>query len=79
MNCVVRRDGCFVGENTDGQGFLASLRTVLDPAPPRHRDDRNQAEQRPPHPFIADAVTHEPVAVLDVSTWRANLPSQAAA
>ena len=32
VNCVVRRDGRFVGENTDGQGFLASLRTVVDPA-----------------------------------------------
>src|SRR5215212_1614739 len=28
---------------------------------------------------VRDAVTHEPVAVLDVSTWRANLPGQAAA
>ena len=27
---------------------------------------------------VRDAVTHEPVAVLDVSTWRANLPAQAA-
>lgn len=32
VNCVVRRDGRYVGENTDGQGFLASLRTVADPA-----------------------------------------------
>jgi len=32
VNCVVRRDGAYVGENTDGQGFLASLRTVADPA-----------------------------------------------
>jgi shikimate dehydrogenase len=32
VNCVVRRDGAFVGENTDGQGFLASLRTIVDPA-----------------------------------------------
>lgn len=31
VNCVVRRDGRLVGENTDGQGFVASLRTVLDP------------------------------------------------
>ena len=31
VNCVVRRDGAYVGENTDGQGFLASLRTVADP------------------------------------------------
>jgi shikimate dehydrogenase len=32
VNCVVRRDGALVGENTDGQGFVASLRTVADPA-----------------------------------------------
>ena len=32
VNCVVHRDGCLIGENTDGQGFLASLRTVVDPA-----------------------------------------------
>jgi shikimate dehydrogenase len=32
VNCVVRRDGALVGENTDGQGFLDSLRTVVDPA-----------------------------------------------
>jgi shikimate dehydrogenase len=32
VNCVVRRDGRYVGENTDGQGFLRSLRTVVDPA-----------------------------------------------
>jgi shikimate dehydrogenase len=32
VNCVVHRDGALVGENTDGQGFLASLRTVVDPA-----------------------------------------------
>ena len=31
VNCVVRRDGRLVGENTDGQGFLTSLRTVADP------------------------------------------------
>src|SRR3954463_8530643 len=28
---------------------------------------------------VRDAVTHDPVAVLDVSAWRANLPAQAAA
>src|SRR3954465_10054288 len=28
---------------------------------------------------VRDAVTHEPVAVLDVSAWRANLPGQTAA
>lgn len=32
VNTVVIRDGRLVGENTDGQGFVASLRTVADPA-----------------------------------------------
>jgi shikimate dehydrogenase len=32
VNCVVCRGGELVGENTDGQGFLTSLRTVIDPA-----------------------------------------------
>jgi shikimate dehydrogenase len=32
VNCVVRRDNCYIGENTDGQGFLTALRTVADPA-----------------------------------------------
>ena len=31
VNCVVRRDGRLIGENTDGQGFLTALRTVIDP------------------------------------------------
>jgi shikimate dehydrogenase len=31
VNCVVRRNGRYIGENTDGQGFLAALRTVVDP------------------------------------------------
>ena len=31
VNCVVIRDGRLIGENTDGQGFVASLRTVIDP------------------------------------------------
>lgn len=31
VNCVVASGGRLVGENTDGQGFLDSLRTVLDP------------------------------------------------
>jgi shikimate dehydrogenase len=31
VNCVVIRDGRLVGENTDGQGFLTSLRTTVDP------------------------------------------------
>ncbi len=32
VNCAVLRDGRLVGENTDGQGFMAALRTVVDPA-----------------------------------------------
>jgi shikimate dehydrogenase len=32
VNCVVVRDGRLIGENTDGQGFLSSLRTVAEPA-----------------------------------------------
>jgi shikimate dehydrogenase len=32
VNCVVARDGRYVGENTDGQGFISALRTVADPA-----------------------------------------------
>ncbi len=32
VNCAVLRDGKFIGENTDGKGFLQSLRTVIDPA-----------------------------------------------
>jgi shikimate dehydrogenase len=32
VNCVVRRGGALVGENTDGQGFVESLRAVADPA-----------------------------------------------
>ncbi len=31
VNCVVRRGGRFVGENTDGKGFLKSLRDIADP------------------------------------------------
>jgi shikimate dehydrogenase len=31
VNCVVGRDGRYIGENTDGQGFLTALRTVVDP------------------------------------------------
>jgi shikimate dehydrogenase len=31
VNCVVRRDGRYIGENTDGQGFLTALRTAVDP------------------------------------------------
>ena len=32
VNCVVRRQGQYIGENTDGKGFLASLREKIDPA-----------------------------------------------
>ncbi len=32
VNCVVRRGDRYVGENTDGKGFLASLSEVIDPA-----------------------------------------------
>lgn len=32
VNCVVRRDGKYIGENTDGKGFLTSLKTVVNPA-----------------------------------------------
>ena len=32
VNCAVRRNGCYIGENTDGQGFISALRTVVDPA-----------------------------------------------
>ena len=32
VNCAVRRDGRYVGENTDGAGFLEALRPVADPA-----------------------------------------------
>jgi shikimate dehydrogenase len=32
VNCAVRRNGRWIGENTDGQGFLGSLRTLVEPA-----------------------------------------------
>src|SRR6202047_1222572 len=32
VNCAVRRGQRYIGENTDGQGFLTALRTVGDPA-----------------------------------------------
>ncbi|MDQ6432618.1 shikimate dehydrogenase [Mesorhizobium sp. LHD-90] len=32
VNCTVLRDGKLIGENTDGKGFLKSLREVVDPA-----------------------------------------------
>jgi shikimate dehydrogenase len=31
VNCVVRRDGQWIGENTDGKGFVFSLRKLTDP------------------------------------------------
>lgn len=30
VNCVVNRDGRFIGENTDGKGFVASFRALAD-------------------------------------------------
>jgi shikimate dehydrogenase len=32
VNCAVNREGKFIGENTDGKGFLKSLTAVVDPA-----------------------------------------------
>ena len=32
VNCAVRRGDKFIGENTDGKGFLQSLREVADPS-----------------------------------------------
>ena len=31
VNCVVRRGARLIGENTDGKGFVESLRTLVDP------------------------------------------------
>ena len=31
VNCTVLRDGKFIGENTDGKGFLTSLQAVTNP------------------------------------------------
>jgi shikimate dehydrogenase len=31
VNCAVRHGEKFIGENTDGKGFLKSLREVVDP------------------------------------------------
>jgi shikimate dehydrogenase len=31
VNCVVRRDGQWIGENTDGKGFVSSLNEITDP------------------------------------------------
>ena len=32
VNCAVMRNGKLIGENTDGKGFLQSLREIIDPA-----------------------------------------------
>ena len=32
VNCAVRRDGAYIGENTDGKGFLQSLLTKINPS-----------------------------------------------
>ncbi|NEI71642.1 shikimate dehydrogenase [Rhizobium lusitanum] len=32
VNTVVRREGRLIGENTDGKGFVAALRDIIDPA-----------------------------------------------
>ena len=31
VNCVVRKDGKWIGENTDGKGFVSSLKELTDP------------------------------------------------
>ena len=31
VNCVVRKEGQWIGENTDGKGFVSSLRELTDP------------------------------------------------
>lgn len=32
VNCAVNRDGRWIGENTDGKGFVAAFRKISDPA-----------------------------------------------
>jgi shikimate dehydrogenase len=32
VNCVVRKEGKWIGENTDGKGFVSSLKELTDPA-----------------------------------------------
>ena len=32
VNCVVRKDGKWIGENTDGKGFVSSLKELTDPS-----------------------------------------------
>jgi shikimate dehydrogenase len=32
VNCVIRRDDRWIGANSDGQGFLTALRSVVEPA-----------------------------------------------
>jgi shikimate dehydrogenase len=31
VNCIVRRNGAYIGENTDGKGFLSSLSEICEP------------------------------------------------
>lgn len=31
VNCVVQKDGLWIGENTDGKGFISSLQEITDP------------------------------------------------
>lgn len=31
VNCIFAEDGSFVGENTDGKGFVSALKEVMDP------------------------------------------------
>ena len=31
VNCAVKREGKWIGENTDGKGFLLSLQEIIDP------------------------------------------------
>lgn len=35
VNCVVCRDGNWIGENTDGKGFVGALKELVDPASTR--------------------------------------------
>ena len=40
VNCAVRRDGRYIGENTDGKGFLKSLEGVVSPGDSRRPPKR---------------------------------------
>ena len=42
VNCVVRRGAAYIGENTDGKGFLASLQRDRRPGRPIGRDVRRR-------------------------------------